>query len=651
MIIISQDIKISVIIQNHDADDMEELLESLNNQTLDKLEIICLADKDSNIKADDVIIKDFNDFKIDDIGGEYVIFADPSDKYYLVGLESLIDYSSDNDLELLLYSPINYDIRTKEIYEKSLDILREISGDIKKEIFSLSDLSRHLFSLEPEIKGILYKKSFLDNYLSDDSFASSLNDYYLFFKSILNSNRIGIFKNPVYIRSDCSRYELENSDLSNQHYYGVGEYSLEDINILNDDIEDLFKKSGHYEDYNDDLANFKMDLYKEFLSKNKLGNDYERVKDDLNLNYDVSDFNANNALFYKSIMDSASFDEALLDLKVNNSMGRIVDKIIKVDLDEIEKYDFPTDELFGLVVFIDSVPYCFTVRFASRNDNLICFGPGAQQRNVVNSKGELVTPPFFQRWSWHDQFDESVITYADPCFFYDADIRIGWFVGEKSQWYLENAALVIERLSVNRNIKPQEILFYGSSAGGFVSIALATLVKDSRALVNNSQFILMNYEEEHLDRLFNYLRMSYGELSRDEMVNLINYRINLIELFKREKYVPQISYYVNSDSSRDIHNQCIPFIEEISRLEFFDNDFDIHFYKDIYDIPHTPLGKDKIIPIIKSFSKQKEDDTSDEISELQNELDKQKQLNEDLLTSNSWKLLAPARRLKKVFRK
>lgn len=258
---------------------MEELLESLNNQTLDKLEIICLVDKDSNIKADDVIIKDFNDFKIDDIGGEYVIFTSPSDKYYLVGLESLTDYSSANDLELLLYSPINYDIRTNEIYEKSLDVLREISRDIKKEIFSLSDLSRHLFSLEPEIKGILYKKSFLDKYLSDDSFASSLNSHYLFFKSILNANKIAIFKNPVYIKRDCSRYELENSDLMNEYLYDVGGHSLDEIDDLNDNIEDLFKKSDRYEDYKDDLAKFKMGLYKEFLSGNISDNDYERVND------------------------------------------------------------------------------------------------------------------------------------------------------------------------------------------------------------------------------------------------------------------------------------------------------------------------------------------------------------------------------------
>lgn len=631
---------------------MDELLESLADQTWENLEIICLTEDSSNIKTDaDLSIKEFNDFNINDINGEYVIFADISDKYYMVGLESLLDYSLANDLELQLYSPINYDMKTKEIYERDLDVLKGVSRSVKKEVFSCEDLSKHLFLLNPKISSIFYKKSFLEDFLSDENFSSPLNNKYLFFKSILNSNKIGIFKKPVYIKKDCSRYELKNSGLSNEHYYNLEDCSIDEIDSLNDKICDLFKKSNQYEQHKDDLANLKMDLYKEFLSNEKSDIDFEHIKDDLNSNYDVSNFNDNNASAYKSILNSNSFDESLLTLRIYDSMNRILDNIIKIDFNDIDEYDFPKDELFGLMVFIDSVPYCFTIRFASKNDNLLCFGPGAQNRNV---EGKVITPPYFQRWSWHDEFAESVITYADPSYFYDEDIRIGWFVGERSRWYLENVALIIEKLSQNNNTEPQNILFYGSSAGGFVSIALATLIQGSKALVNNSQFILMNYEEEHLNRLFNYLKRTFGDLSRDEIISLIDYRINLIELFKKQGYVPQISYYVNSESKRDIYNQCIPFIDEISKLDFFDNKLDIHFYKEIRDTPHSPLGKKKIVPILKSFSNQSnvknEKNDSDEIIKLQKELKKQKELNKKLLSSNSWKLLAPVRKLKKFFK-
>ncbi len=257
---------------------MDELLESLTDQTWGNLEIICLTEDSSNIKTGaDLIFKEFSDFKISDINGDYLIFANVRDKYYLVGLESLLDYSLANDLELVLYPPINYDMKTKEIYEKDLDALKGVSRDVKKEVFSCEDLSKHLFSLNPEISGIFYKKSFLDDFLSDENFSSPLNNKYLFFKSILNSNKIGIFKKPVYIKKDCSRYELKNSPLSNEYYYNLENSSIDEIDSLNEKICNLFKKSNQYEQYKDDLANFKMDLYREFLS-NENNDPNEKIK-------------------------------------------------------------------------------------------------------------------------------------------------------------------------------------------------------------------------------------------------------------------------------------------------------------------------------------------------------------------------------------
>jgi hypothetical protein len=100
----------------------------------------------------------------------------------------------------------------------------------------------------------------------------------------LNSNKIGIFKKPVYIKKDCSRYELKNSDFSNEHHYNLGDCSIGDIDSFNDNMEDLFKKSNQYEQHKDDLANFKMDLYKEFMSNEESDIDFEHVKEDLNSN-------------------------------------------------------------------------------------------------------------------------------------------------------------------------------------------------------------------------------------------------------------------------------------------------------------------------------------------------------------------------------
>ena len=42
-------------------------------------------------------------------------------------------------------------------------------------------------------------------------------------------------------------------------------------------------------------------------------------------------------------------NDELMD-RVDSTMGDLVDNIIKLDMDEIEGYDFPLDEAFGLQV-------------------------------------------------------------------------------------------------------------------------------------------------------------------------------------------------------------------------------------------------------------------------------------------------------------
>ena len=295
------------------------------------------------------------------------------------------------------------------------------------------------------------------------------------------------------------------------------------------------------------------------------------------------------------------------------------------------------------------IPYSFMIRFASDNDNLICFSPAAVNRTKIDSNGELVNPPFFQRWSWHSEFDESVIALADPSFFYDNDIRVAWFVGEKSRWYLEESSLILKKLLENRQIKNENVLFYGSSAGGYVSIGLGTLIKNSKILVNNAQFILMNYNENHVERLFKVLRKSFTNMSDEEIIDTINYRLNVLELFKRESYIPKIEYYINSESKSDIYNQCIPFLDGLSDLDFSDKDINIHFYKYIYDLPHNPLPEDKIIPIIKSVMNG--EFKSDDYERLKNELNEEKSIKNELLSSSSWKLTSPLRKIKHLIKK
>ena len=283
-------------------------------------------------------------------------------------------------------------------------------------------------------------------------------------------------------------------------------------------------------------------------------------------------------------------------------MKDLVKKVISLNMDEIDSYDFPLDELFGLEVINKGVKFCFIINFSSKNKNLICCGSGAQDRTAKTSSGKLRKPPFLDRWSWYSYFDESYIAYADPIFFNDESITLGWYVGDNDQWYLETISVIIEKLSKNQNIFHDNILFFSSSGGGFASVCLGTLIKGSKVFVNNAQFFVMNFRERHVNNLFNILYKEFPGLSKSEIIEKINYRLDVIELFKKYKYVPPIHYYVNFESDEDIFNQCIPIIDKITKLEYFVNNLTIFFYNEKKDKPHSPLPTAVTVDIVKSFS-------------------------------------------------
>ena len=284
-------------------------------------------------------------------------------------------------------------------------------------------------------------------------------------------------------------------------------------------------------------------------------------------------------------------------------MKNLVKDIITLNINELEAYDFPLNKVFGLEVISEGIKFCFIIRFSSINKNLICCAPVAHQRDSKNSSGQLIKPPYFDRWSWYKYFDESFIAFADPIFFYDETITVGWFVGDKNQWYLEVVSKIIKILSKKQNILQNNILFYSSSGGGFASVGLGTLIKGSKVIIDNSQLFIMNFHKGDIDNLFNILHKEFPDLTQTEIIEKINYRLNVIELFKKYEYIPPIHYYVNLESDEDLFHQCIPFIKEIKKLKSYNDNLTLFFYRDEKEKPHAPLPVDASVNILKSFSK------------------------------------------------
>ncbi|MBF4468092.1 MAG: hypothetical protein ISP01_01675 [Methanobrevibacter arboriphilus] len=252
-------------------------------------------------------------------------------------------------------------------------------------------------------------------------------------------------------------------------------------------------------------------------------------------------------------------------------MKNWVNNIINLKIDDITKYKFPTDEYFGLEVLDNNVKYEFIIRLSSSNKGLLCLGSG-----VIDQKTKSI--PRFQRYRWKDHFEESLIYYFDPTLYLTDELQVGWCIGTKDDWYLEKISEIIKKIIHTSKIKEEHVLFYGTSAGGFVSAMLATMIKGSTAFVGNFQYsILKVHAKTHLENMKKYC---FEGLNNETIKSEYGYRIDLIEMFKKEKYVPPIIYYVNANSKVDILGQCVPFIKDLEKLDYSDNDIEIIIYHD-----------------------------------------------------------------------
>lgn len=285
-------------------------------------------------------------------------------------------------------------------------------------------------------------------------------------------------------------------------------------------------------------------------------------------------------------------------------LSDIVDNVISLKIDEIEEYCFPLDSIFGLEIIENEIKYDFIINFSKNSDKLICFGSGAWPRNSKTSNGDLIKPPFLDRWSWYGYFDESCIAYADPSFFQDDKIRLGWYVGGKD-WYLRIISNIIKKLCHNQKISHDNIIFFGSSGGGFSSIGLATLINGSKAIVNNSSFSIKDISEGHYNDLLDFLKKEFDNRDINNILFEISHRTSLISLFNKMEYVPEITYFVNSNSERDMYERCIPFVNELIKLPFFQNELVIHYYSDDNDLwgGHGPIDTNTIVNFIRLYSK------------------------------------------------
>lgn len=271
---------------------------------------------------------------------------------------------------------------------------------------------------------------------------------------------------------------------------------------------------------------------------------------------------------------------------------------ISVEYEKLNELIIPFNSLTELTVYLNGIKYEFLMNIKKNNNKLVVLGSGAVPKKDIE---RFKNKPYYNRWSW--KYNCSFICYNDPSRYLHDKSRGLWGVGVENDYYLENIKNIILKIAYKQDILNKNILFYGSSMGGFMSLLLATMVKESKAIADIPQLSLI-YDKN----IWNQIReFSFDNKSNEYIINNYGYRLDFIEMMKKENYIPKAILILDYTSSFDVETQyALFFSSELSKIPFNKNTNNLKIIINGKNIGHKPLSYDETMYLINSILNEEE---------------------------------------------
>lgn len=162
---------------------------------------------------------------------------------------------------------------------------------------------------------------------------------------------------------------------------------------------------------------------------------------------------------------------------------------------------------------------------------------------------EKISPPYFERWSWSEVFESSVLNVSDPTLSLSGNLNIGWYLGNDNEYVLLEIIKVVKWLVFYLNIDNKNITFWGSSGGGFAALVAGTLLDNCTSVAFNPQINIDRYYKAHVNRL---VKCSFGKSSFNELDDSIRVKSSFIESYKKSENKAS-SFYVYQNLKDSFH--------------------------------------------------------------------------------------------------
>lgn len=131
------------------------------------------------------------------------------------------------------------------------------------------------------------------------------------------------------------------------------------------------------------------------------------------------------------------------------------------------------------------------MRFVKKNDanKLFVLFNGA-----VRPTAQKKYYPYFSRISWENKFNGHCLYLYDASLDMKNGYVLGWYRGSTEKKLHDSYVSIIEKAIKDLEIDYADVVFYGSSGGGFAALKFAEDIKGVTAVAINPQTDILNYE-------------------------------------------------------------------------------------------------------------------------------------------------------------
>ena len=206
-------------------------------------------------------------------------------------------------------------------------------------------------------------------------------------------------------------------------------------------------------------------------------------------------------------------------------------------------------------VWQDAIPFdCHLRKLPGGSDRLFVMLHGAIKRNFH-------IPPIFARMDWGARVNGHILAVSDPTLLMSDDVHIGWYVGSAERDPIPG--LITISRAVARGIGAREIVFYGSSAGGFAAIAAASRSGETAIAINpQTDIALYGKGTKAVAKLF--VGSPDVATARDNFPERW-LSVNMVERALRAGKKPRIILAQNVQDEEHLHGHFKPFCNAFRR--------------------------------------------------------------------------------------